>query len=158
MDLCETCKGITLRGLQKAAESPYYEHLDLDDLRTSAKTCELCDLLLTVLCKEYVVERRLSIDAQSFKEKGQSLTPQYSFPTQVRLSLNKIPRNPLSERNSLSPEPQDCLYIALCDDDKSFPASLVVANLNVLSISGKRLSRQNVLLARFSSKANRFGY
>jgi hypothetical protein len=150
MGLCEACKGITLRGLQKAAESPYYEHLDLDDLRTFAKTCELCDLLLTVLRKEYDVERRLSIDAQSFKEKRQSLTPQYSFPTQVRLSLNKIPRNPLSERNSLSPEPQDCLYIAL--------GSLVVANLNVLSISGKRLSRQNVLLARFSSKANRFGY
>jgi hypothetical protein len=131
MALCETCSGVTLKGLQSASEIPYYPHLGLDDLRVSAKTCRFCDLLLTTLCKEHIAELRLPDDYQTFKDQGKSLTPLYPAPTQVRLSLKKIPKFYISEKSAISPDPDVALYVALAG--MQLPIPFLVSYLDIMS-------------------------
>ncbi|KAG7290351.1 hypothetical protein NEMBOFW57_000351 [Staphylotrichum longicolle] len=121
MALCEICSKITLKELQ--APLPYYAHLPLEDLRLSAKTCKLCDLLLTALCKAHIAEFRLEDEPQAFKEQGKSLTPLYPLPTQLRLSTNKIAKGYISETSAISQEP-DHRITELAAPDFDFVAAV----------------------------------
>lgn len=134
MALCEACSKITLKELQTSERR--YPHLPLEDLRVSAKTCELCDLLLLGLCKAHIVELRLPDEPQDYKEQGKPLTPLYPAPTQLQLSMNKMAKGYISEMSAISEEPDVALYFELSGKDQPI-MPLLVGHLDLYSASGK---------------------